>query len=80
MPNDKLDKKQGGGDIVIQVCADNEQTAFHAVRNLMKQASGVCEVRFLNKGFLSGGKTEKHRATSSDLKTAPATKARRMKT
>lgn len=56
MPNDKLDKKQGGGDIVIQVCADNEQTAFHAVRNLMKQAAGVCEVRFLNKGFLSGGK------------------------
>lgn len=56
MPNDKLDKEQGGGDIVIQVCADNEQTAFHAVRNLIKQASGVCEVRFLNKGFLSGGK------------------------
>ena len=46
MPNDKLDKKQGGGDIVIQVCADNEQTAFHAVRNLMKQASGCAKSAF----------------------------------
>ncbi|MFS3943704.1 iron uptake transporter deferrochelatase/peroxidase subunit [Bacillus subtilis] len=56
MPNDNLDEKQGGGDICIQVCADDEQVAFHALRNLLNQAVGTCEVRFVNKGFLSGGK------------------------
>ncbi|MBD5020322.1 deferrochelatase/peroxidase EfeB, partial [Xanthomonas citri pv. citri] len=30
--------------------------AFHALRNLLNQAVGTCEVRFVNKGFLSGGK------------------------
>lgn len=78
MPNDNLDEKQGGGDICIQVCADDEQVAFHALRNLLNQAVGTCEVRFVNKGFLSGGKMVKHRATSSGLKMEQATRARRM--
>lgn len=33
MPNDNLDEKQGGGDICIQVCADDEQVAFHALKS-----------------------------------------------
>ncbi|MDI6686564.1 Dyp-type peroxidase domain-containing protein, partial [Bacillus subtilis] len=40
MPKDNLDEKQGGGDIGIQGCSDDEQVAFHALRNLQNQAVG----------------------------------------
>lgn len=33
-PKEQLQDKYTGGDIVIQACADDEQVAFHAVRNL----------------------------------------------
>ena len=36
-PKEQLQDKYTGGDIVIQACADDEQVAFHAVRNLIRK-------------------------------------------
>ncbi|RDI45918.1 iron uptake transporter deferrochelatase/peroxidase subunit [Falsibacillus pallidus] len=59
MPGEALDEAYTGGDICIQVCADIQQTAFHAIRNFIKNAIGTAEVKWIQGGFLSAptGKT-----------------------
>ncbi|VIW94433.1 peroxidase [Streptococcus pneumoniae] len=36
-PKEQLREKYTGGDIVIHACADDEQIAFHAIRNLIRK-------------------------------------------
>ncbi|MGG0419566.1 iron uptake transporter deferrochelatase/peroxidase subunit [Priestia aryabhattai] len=62
MPHDNLDKKASGGDICIQVCADNEQVAFHALRQFIKASTGTASVHWIQKGFIAseGGKTPRN--------------------
>ncbi|CIQ90550.1 peroxidase [Streptococcus pneumoniae] len=36
-PKEQLREKYTGGDIVIYACADDEQIAFHAIRNLIRK-------------------------------------------
>ena len=43
-PKEQLQDKYTGGDIVIQACADDEQVAFHAVRNLFGFKDGTANV------------------------------------
>ncbi|NGQ94961.1 deferrochelatase/peroxidase EfeB [Brevibacillus sp. SYP-B805] len=40
-----------GGDIGVQVCSDDLQVAFHAVRNLTRLARGVAVLRWVQEGF-----------------------------
>ncbi|TBL80015.1 iron uptake transporter deferrochelatase/peroxidase subunit [Paenibacillus thalictri] len=40
-----------GGDIGVQVCADDMQVAFHAVRNLARIARGTAVLRWTQEGF-----------------------------
>lgn len=40
-----------GGDIGVQVCADDMQVAFHAVRNLARIARGTAVMRWMQEGF-----------------------------
>jgi deferrochelatase/peroxidase EfeB len=49
---DELQEAQTGGDICLQICADDEQVAFHAARNLIRMGKGVLVVRHMQKGFL----------------------------
>ncbi|MGG5254109.1 iron uptake transporter deferrochelatase/peroxidase subunit [Neobacillus sp. SM06] len=53
MPKDALQEPFIGGDLCIQVCADVQQVAFHAIRNLIKTASGLAEVQWIQAGFLN---------------------------
>ncbi|MBT2253867.1 iron uptake transporter deferrochelatase/peroxidase subunit [Priestia megaterium] len=53
MPKDDLQEPFIGGDISVQVCADDQQVAFHAVRNLIKSAVGIAEVKWMQSGFIS---------------------------
>lgn len=39
-----------GGDLCIQVCANNQQVAFHAVHELLRLAAGVARPRWLLAG------------------------------
>ncbi|HEY4389828.1 MAG TPA: iron uptake transporter deferrochelatase/peroxidase subunit [Paenibacillus sp.] len=48
---DALQSEWCGGDIGIQVCADDMQVAFHAVRNLARIARGTAVMRWMQEGF-----------------------------
>jgi deferrochelatase/peroxidase EfeB len=48
---DALQPAISGGDLVIQVCADDPQVAFHAVHDLIKLGLGVAQPRWLLSGF-----------------------------
>ncbi|WP_042475069.1 iron uptake transporter deferrochelatase/peroxidase subunit [Bacillus ndiopicus] len=52
-PKDQLQPEWTGGDICIQACADDPQVAFHAVRNLIRAASGKVEMKWSQAGFNS---------------------------
>ncbi|HST46702.1 Dyp-type peroxidase [Jatrophihabitans sp.] len=49
--NDNLQPAWCGGDLVLQVCADDAQIAFHAHRQLLRLASGLVSVRWSQSGF-----------------------------
>lgn len=48
---DALQAEWNGGDIGVQVCANDPQVAFHAVRNLARIARGVAVIRWSQAGF-----------------------------
>ena len=54
MPKDNLDAALSGGDVVVQVCADDQQVAFHAVRNFIRLSTGVASLNWMSEGFISG--------------------------
>ncbi|EAD2660493.1 deferrochelatase/peroxidase EfeB [Listeria monocytogenes] len=58
MAYDSLDEAYSDGDLCIQVCADDQQVAFHGIRNFIRLASGVAVVRWIEEGFLSAPKNE----------------------
>lgn len=60
---DDLDPAASGGDMCIQVCADDPQVAVHAVRNLSRIAFGRAKLRWSQLGF---GKTSR---TTADQQT-----------
>jgi deferrochelatase/peroxidase EfeB len=49
---DALDPSLSGGDLCIQACADDEQVAFHAVRELLRLGHGIVSLRWSQMGFL----------------------------
>ncbi len=63
-PNEALDPARCGGDISVQCCADDPQTAFHAFHNLARIARGTAVVRWVQLGF---GRT----STTSDEQPTP---------
>ncbi|MCQ2009826.1 iron uptake transporter deferrochelatase/peroxidase subunit [Sporolactobacillus sp. STSJ-5] len=54
--HETLDPSISNGDICVQVCADIQQVAFHALRNLIKEALGTANIRWMESGFLNGAK------------------------
>jgi len=54
MPRDNLDHSMSGGDICIQVCAEDQQVAFHAIRNFIRLSTGTATMNWLQEGFISG--------------------------
>lgn len=51
-PGDQLEAARTGGDISVQACADDQQVAFHAVRQLTRIADGIAKIRWAQVGFL----------------------------
>ena len=54
-PKEQLREKYTGGDIVIQACADDEQVAFHAVRNLIRKGRNKVTMKWSQSGFAAIG-------------------------
>jgi deferrochelatase/peroxidase EfeB len=51
---DELIEAKTGGDLSVQACSDDPQVAFHAIRQLVRLASGIAQVRWTQAGFVSG--------------------------
>lgn len=66
-PKDQLDPTYTGGDICIQACADDPQVAFHAVRNLVRVASGKVSLKWTQAGFNSYPMKGKKKETPRNL-------------
>jgi deferrochelatase/peroxidase EfeB len=49
---DQLQPARCGGDLGVQACAEDPQTAFHAVRQLARLAYGVADIRWVQAGFI----------------------------
>jgi len=49
---DQLQPGRTGGDLSVQACADDPQTAFHAVRQLARLAYGLASLRWAQTGFV----------------------------
>ena len=54
-PKEQLREQYTGGDIVIQACADDEQVAFHAVRNLIRKGRNTITMKWSQSGFAAIG-------------------------
>lgn len=52
-PRDQLRPELTGGDICIQACAEDPQVAFHAVRQLVRQARSSITMKWSQSGFVS---------------------------
>ncbi len=50
---DQLVATHTGGDLSVQACADDPQVAFHAVRQLVRLAYGIAQLRWAQSGFAS---------------------------
>ncbi len=64
---DDLDPARGGGDLVVQACADDPLVAFHAVHNLARLARGVAALRWSQLGFGRTSSTSRHQDTPRNL-------------
>lgn len=59
---DVLEDAWNGGDIAVQVCADDVTVASHAVRQLRRVGSGTASLRWMQNGFVPviAGKTPRN--------------------
>ncbi|AXL49821.1 peroxidase [Paraburkholderia caffeinilytica] len=72
---DQLIAEKTGGDLYIQACANDQQVAFHAVRQLSRLANGVATMRWGQAGFVSGprGQTPRNLMGFKDGTNNPST-------
>jgi deferrochelatase/peroxidase EfeB len=66
-PHDNLDPARSGGDIGVQVCADDPQVAFHTLRNLTRTGKGVVGLRWTQLGFGRTSSTNSSQETPRNL-------------
>ncbi|WP_337015636.1 iron uptake transporter deferrochelatase/peroxidase subunit [Leclercia sp. AS011] len=52
-PNDSLDAALCHGDVLIQICANTQDTVIHALRDLIKHTPDLLSVRWKREGFIS---------------------------
>lgn len=64
---DALQSQWCGGDIGIQVCADDLQVAFHAIRNLARIARGIAVLKWTQEGFQRTGTADPSSGTPRNL-------------
>lgn len=67
-PKEQLREKYTGGDIVIHACADDEQIAFHVIRNLIRKGRNAVPLRWSQSGFAVIGDEWRLRGTSLVLR------------
>ncbi|MGW0898199.1 Dyp-type peroxidase, partial [Streptomyces goshikiensis] len=72
-PDDELDPARGGGDLFVQVAADDPLVAVHALRTLQRLARGAASTRWVMSGFTrSAGGTHRNLMGQLDGTANPA--------
>ncbi|GGO62548.1 Dyp-type peroxidase [Nonomuraea cavernae] len=64
---DKLDKRWSGGDLLVQICADDPITVAHALRMIVKDARSFTRVRWSQRGFRRSAHAQAPGATQRNL-------------
>ncbi|WP_033338667.1 Dyp-type peroxidase [Catenuloplanes japonicus] len=64
---DKLEERWSGGDLLIQICADDPITVAHAQRMLVKDSRPFATVRWVQRGFRRSAGMEPARQTQRNL-------------
>jgi deferrochelatase/peroxidase EfeB len=60
---DALDERWSGGDVIVQLCADDQQVVSHAFRSMRAALPGLGRIRWTQHGFISvppGGGTPRN--------------------
>ncbi|EOS93162.1 iron uptake transporter deferrochelatase/peroxidase subunit [Erwinia tracheiphila] len=52
-PNDALDSSLCHGDLLLQICANTNDTVIHALRDIIKHTPDLLSVRWRREGFIS---------------------------
>jgi deferrochelatase/peroxidase EfeB len=52
-PNDSLDASLCHGDLLLQICANTNETVIHALRDIIKHSPDLLSVRWKREGFIS---------------------------
>ena len=52
-PNDALDAALCHGDLLLQICANTNETVIHALRDIIKHSPDLLSVRWKREGFIS---------------------------
>ncbi|MGE4800049.1 iron uptake transporter deferrochelatase/peroxidase subunit [Yersinia hibernica] len=52
-PNDSLDAGLCHGDLLLQICANTNETVIHALRDIIKHTPDLLSVRWKREGFIS---------------------------
>lgn len=52
-PNDSLDASLCHGDVLLQICANTNDTVIHALRDIIKHTPDLLSVRWRREGFIS---------------------------
>ncbi len=55
---DEINQEISGGDITVQACSEDPQVAFHAVRQLARNADGAAKLRWAQSGFQTASMTQ----------------------
>ncbi|WJV68422.1 iron uptake transporter deferrochelatase/peroxidase subunit [Pectobacteriaceae bacterium CE70] len=53
-PHDSLDASLCHGDLLLQICANSNETVLHALRDIIKHTPDLLSVRWKREGFISG--------------------------
>lgn len=64
---DALDEEWSDGDLCIQVCSNDAQVNFHAIRNLVRIARGKAVLKWGQEGFQGKEKSQKKQETPRNL-------------
>ncbi|YCH29143.1 iron uptake transporter deferrochelatase/peroxidase subunit [Erwinia sp. D4-22] len=52
-PNDALDAESCHGDLLLQICANTNDTVIHALRDIIKHTPDLLAIRWRREGFIS---------------------------
>lgn len=66
-PIDRLQDRWTGGDLLIQICADDAMAISHAQRLLVKEASAFAKPRWVQRGFRNSRGTQGDGATQRNV-------------